>query len=482
MIDFRPIVFVLGLLLVALAVTMALPAAADLAAGHPDWRVFLASAAATLFTGVALALAFRTARFVFTVPQTFVLTTLSWVVLAAFAALPFAFSGLGLSYTDAYFEAMSGLTTTGSTVITGLDHAPPGLLLWRALLQWLGGIGIIVMAIAVLPILRVGGMQLFHTESSDRSAKALPRAAQLAASIAALYFGLTALFAFLLWLAGLSQFDAVAHAMTTLATGGYSTVDGSIGQFQNPLVEVIVTFGMVAGALPFVAYLAALRGRPRELLRNSQIHWFLAIAAGVVLVMTLWTWSTLEAPPLTALRQSAFNVVSVMTTTGYSSADYGQWGQLALTIMFFLTFVGGCTGGTAGGIKVFRFQVLFATVRVQVGRLIRPHEVFVAHYNEKPISESATSAVLGFYFMYFAAFTLFALALALHGYDFVTSVSGPATALANVGPGLGEVIGPAGNFSSLADSAKWLLAAAMLLGRLELFTVLVLFLPSFWRR
>jgi trk system potassium uptake protein TrkH len=481
-IDFRPILFILGLLLVILALTMTLPAAADLAVGHPDWQVFLASAAATLFIGVGLVLAFRAARFRVTVHQTFILTTLSWVVLTAFAGLPFVFSGLGLSYADAYFEAMSGLTTTGSTVITGLDHSPPGILLWRALLQWLGGIGIIVMAVAVLPMLRVGGMQLFRTESSDQSQKALPRTAQIAAYIAALYFGLTLLWAFLLWLAGLSQFDAVSHAMTTIATGGYSTVDGSIGHFRNPAVEVIVTVGMIAGSLPFVGYLAAVRGRLGDLLRDSQVHWFLAIAAGVVAVMTLWTWSSLDAPPLTALRLSAFNVVSVMTGTGYSSTDYGQWGALALTILFFLMFVGGCTGGTTGGIKVFRFQVLFATVRVQIGQLIRPHGVFVAHYNGKPISDSVTSAVLGFYFMFFAAFTLVALALALHGHDFVTSVSGAATAIANVGPGLGEVIGPAGNFSSLEDSAKWILSAAMLLGRLELFTVLVLFLPSFWRR
>jgi trk system potassium uptake protein TrkH len=481
-IDFRPILFVLGVLLTTLAVTMTVPVVADLAVGNPDWQVFLASAALTLFVGISLVLAFHARGFVVTVHQTFVLTTLSWIVLAAFAGLPFSFSALDLSYADAYFEAMSGLTTTGSTVIAGLDDSPPGILLWRALLQWLGGIGIIVMAIAVLPFLGVGGMQLFRSESSDQSDKALPRAAQIAASITVVYLGLTLAWAIFLWLAGMSQFDAVCHAMTTIATGGFSTVDGSIGQFNNVSIDVIITVGMIAGSLPFVLYLAALRGNIRDLVMDSQVRWFLGIAGAMVLLMTLWTWVTIDREPLEALRYAAFNVVSVMTGTGYSSTDYGQWGAFAVTVMFFLMFVGGCTGGTTGGIKVFRFQVLFSSALVQVSQNIRPHGVFVAHYNGRPISDSVTGAVLGFYFLFFVSFAVVALGLALHGYDLLTSISGAATAVANVGPGLGDVIGPTGNFSSLDQSAKWIMSAAMLLGRLELFTVLVLFLPSFWRR
>ena len=480
--DFRPVLFVIGLLLVILAVAMVLPAIADLAVGNPDWKVFLLSSAVTLFAGVSLVLAFRVPRFRVDVHQTFALTTLSWVVLTAFAALPFAFSTLEMSFTDAYFEAMSGLTTTGSTVIVGLDAAPPGLLFWRSLLQWLGGIGIIVMAVAVLPILQVGGMQLFRAESSEKLDKAVPRAAQLAMSIALIYFLLTLAWSVMLWLAGLSQFDAVCHAMTTLATGGYSTVDGSIAQFDNAAVDVVITVGMIAGSLPFVLYLKALRGSLMDLIGNSQVRWFLAIVAGATLMLTVWAWAAADLAPLAALRYAAFNAISVITTTGYSSADYGAWGTLAVALMFFLTFVGGCTGATAGGIKAFRFQVLYGTARVQLAHLLRPHSVVVPHYDGKPVSEAVTNAVLGFYFAYFAAFAVVALGLGLHGYDFMTSISGAATAIGNVGPGLGEVIGPTGNFSSLADSAKWLLAAAMLLGRLELFTVLVLFLPSFWRR
>ncbi len=482
MLDFRPVLFVLGVLLTTLAVTMVVPAIADLADGNPDWQVFAISSAVTFFIGVSLVLGFRARRFVVSVHQTFVLTTAAWIVLTGFAALPFSFAALDLSYADAYFEAMSGLTTTGSTVISGLDTSPPGILLWRALLQWLGGIGIVVMAIAVLPFLGVGGMQLFRSESSDQSDKAVPRAAQLAASITVVYFALTVTWALMLWAAGMSQFDAVCHAMTTIATGGYSTVDGSIGQFDSAVIDLVVTVGMIAGSLPFVLYLAAVRGDIVTLIADSQVQWFLGILVVTVAAMMLWNWSNSGEPPLLALRYAAFNVVSVMTGTGYSSADYGAWGAFAVSIMFFLMFVGGCTGGTTGGIKIFRFQVLFSTARVQMGQIIRPHGVFVAHYNHKPIPDSVTSAVLGFYFMFFAAFAVVALALALHGYDFVTSISGAATAVANVGPGLGEVIGPTGNFASFDDSAKWIMSAAMLLGRLELFTVLVLFLPSFWRR
>lgn len=482
MLDFRPVLFVLGVLLTTLAVTMVVPAFADLAVGNPDWQVFAIASAVTFFIGVSLFLGFRARRFSVGIHQTFVLTTAAWIVLTGFAALPFTFSALDLSYADAYFEAMSGLTTTGSTVISGLDTSPPGILLWRALLQWLGGIGIVVMAIAVLPFLGIGGMQLFRSESSDQSDKAVPRAAQLAASITVVYFALTVIWALMLWAAGMSQFDAVCHAMTTIATGGYSTVDGSIGQFDSAAIDIVVTVGMIAGSLPFVLYLTAVRGDIRTLIADSQVQWFLGIVVVTVAAMMLWNWSNSGDTPLLALRHAAFNVVSVMTGTGYSSADYGAWGAFAVSVMFFLMFVGGCTGGTTGGIKIFRFQVLFSTARVQIGQIIRPHGVFVAHYNRKPIPVSVTSAVLGFYFMFFAAFAVVALALALHGYDFMTSLSGAATAVANVGPGLGDVIGPTGSFASFDDSAKWIMSAAMLLGRLELFTVLVLFLPSFWRR
>ena len=463
---------------------MLLPAIADLAAGHVDWQIFLASASVTLFVGVALILTSGGGRkFDLKLRHTFLLTSLSWVVIAAFAALPFAFSELELSYTDAFFESMSGVTTTGSTVIVGLDTAPPGLLLWRALLQWLGGIGIIVMAISVLPMMRVGGMQLFRLESSDTSSeKVLPRAAEIASSIGLIYLALTLICATAYGVAGMPWFDALAHSMTTIATGGFSTSDLSIGKFNSAAIDYIATIFMVLGGLPFVLYLRALRGNPNAMLKDSQVRWFLCIVAAAIVVMTVYVWHGFEDLPLAqAIRLCAFNVVSVITGTGYATSDFGAWGAFATTAMFYLMFVGGCAGSTTCGIKIFRFQVLYGTARVVIEKLLHPNGVFIPYYNGKPIPESISESVMSFFFLFALCFAGLALGLSLLGLDYLTSVSGAATAIANVGPGLGPIIGPAGTFEPLPDAAKWLLSFGMLLGRLELLTVLVLIAPSFWR-
>jgi trk system potassium uptake protein TrkH len=448
LIDYRAILFICGLLMSTLAVAMLLPAITDAAVGNPDWQVFTASAAVTLFLGVSLILTNRSRGGALTLRQAFVLTTLAWVVIPAFAALPFVFSELELTYTNAFFEAMSGLTTTGSTVIVGLDYAPPGILLWRALLQWLGGIGIIVMAVAVLPMLQVGGMQLFRMAY---------------------------------WLAGMTGFEAVAHAMTTIATGGFSTSDASIGYFGNPTIDGIAIVFMVVGSMPFVLYLRAVRGDLSALLRDSQVRWFLAIVAVAITALATYHGWRNAVPPVEAIRYTAFNAISIMTGTGYATTDFGLWGQFAIPAFFFLMFVGGCAGSTTCGIKIFRFQVLYATAQTQALRLIHPHGVFISYYNGKPIPDAVAESVMSFFFLFVLCFGALALGLGLLGLDFLTAVSGAATAIANVGPGLGETIGPAGTFAPLPDAAKWLLSAGMLLGRLELFTVLVLFAPSFWR-
>lgn len=481
MTDFRPTLYVIGYLLVVLALAMVIPGVVDLVFGRPEWQAFAGSAAVTLFVGLFLTMAFRQREFSLTVRQGFILTTLSWVMISIFAAIPFVVSPLKLSAADAFFEAMSGLTTTGSTVVVGLDQAPPGILLWRALLQWLGGIGIVVMAVAILPILSIGGMQLFRTESSDRSEKFLPRAAQVASSITVLYVVLTIVWVAAYWSAGMSGFDAICHAMTTLATGGYSTHDGSLGHFDDIGIEIIAITGMLAGSMPFVLYLRMLRGRGSALWMDSQVQWFIGTCAAMIAVTTVWLLVKFGLSTGEALRLAAFNIVSVITGTGYATADYARWGTLAVALMFFIMFVGGCTGSTTGGIKVFRFQVMFQELLVQIQRLAQPRGIFVPRYNGKPIPDSVAAPVLAMFFMFFAAFGVVALLLALHGYDFVTSISGAATAVANVGPALGSMIGPSGTFAELEDSAKWILSAAMLLGRLELFTVLVLFLPAFWR-
>ncbi|MFP6707677.1 MAG: TrkH family potassium uptake protein [Alphaproteobacteria bacterium] len=479
--EFRAVFLVNGILLLILGLAMLVPAMLDARVGHPDWQVFMAAAFVTGFVGAALSITCWGSGEYLNLRQAFILTTSVWVVTPAFGALPFVFSELNLSYTDAFFEAMSGITTTGSTVISGLESAPPGILIWRALLQWMGGIGIIVTAVAILPLLQVGGMQLFRMESSDASEKVLPRTAQIAGAISIIYLALSLLCAIVYWAAGMPPFEAVAHAMTTIATGGFSTSDLSVGSYDSALIDFTAMTFMIIGSLPFLLYFQVVRGRPLALWRDSQVRWFFAILAAAIGCMTLYQISGNDLPLAQSLRFTAFNVTSIMTGTGYVTDDYGQWGGFAVVLFFFVMFIGGCAGSTSCGIKIFRFQVLYAAAHTQMSRLLQPHGVFVANFNRRPIPDAVMDSVMSFFFLFALSFAVMALLLSLMGLDFLTAVSGAATAISNVGPGLGDVIGPSGTFAPLPDMAKWLLAAGMLLGRLELLTVMVLFTRTFWR-
>ena len=481
MFDLRPILLVVGILLTTLGCAMLVPAIFDLALNDPDWVVFAASAGFTLFVGISLAMVTWGRTEYLSVKQAFVLTNVSWIALAAFAAMPISLADIDLNYTDAFFEAMSGLTTTGSTVIIGLDEAPPGLLLWRGLLQWLGGIGIIVMAIAVLPMLQVGGMQLFRMESSDTSEKILPRATQIAGSITIIYITLTAACALSYLAAGMGPFDALVHAMTTIATGGFSNHDDSIAWFNSAAVDIVGAGYMLLGSIPFVLYLQAVRGDAQPLLQDSQVRFFLGLVA--VLVLLAWSYEVSVGAERTgrALQLATFNVISIVTGTGYATTDYGQWGPFATAFFFCIMFVGGCAGSTSCGIKIFRFQVVLQMLKVYLHRILYPHGVFVPRYNGRPLADNVTAAVLSFFFLFFICFIAVALVLNMMGLDNVTAMSAAASAISNVGPGLGDVIGPTGNYALLPDAAKWVLAFAMLIGRLEIFTVLVMFSPVFWR-
>lgn len=479
--DFRPILLVIGVFLMVLGVAMVLPALFDLSAGSPDWQVFLVAGVTTGLAGGLLTAATWGWKGTLSLQQAFLLTTLAWVALALFAALPFAFSELNLSFTDAFFEAMSGLTTTGSTVIVGLDDAPPGILVWRALLQWLGGIGIIVMAVAVLPMLQVGGMQLFRLESSDTSETILPRATQIAGSISVLYATLSVICAISYWAAGMPAFDALMHAMTTIATGGFSTSDDSIGYFDSASIEIVSIIFMLIGSMPFVLYLQMIRGKPKQLLRDTQIHWFLGTALFLVIAMTIYQIALQTSGSDEALRHAAFNVVSIMTGTGYATTDYGSWGSFAMVSFFCIMFIGGCAGSTSCGIKIFRFQVVFQAMKVHIFRMVHPHGVMAPKYNGRPIADSVVSSVASFFFLFFVCFTVMALMLSFMGLDTITAFSAAGTAIANVGPGLGDMVGPSGTFIDMPFLGKWIMSAGMLLGRLEVFTVLVIFTPAFWR-
>lgn len=480
----RPVLALVGGMLVALAAAMILPMIADLIAANRDWQTFAVSGVLTGSCGFLLLWVSRSSLHKgLTLRQAFILTPLSWCAIAIFAALPLYLSDyaqLRDSVTNAMFEAVSGLTTTGATVIVGLQHAPPGVLLWRALLQWLGGIGIIATTIAILPALGVGGMQLFRTESSDRSEKVLPRAREFASTIGLLYLGATVVCGTAYWLAGMTPFDAICHAFTTVATAGFSTHDGSLGAWTNPMIHWIAIVFMLVGAMPFVLYVRLLHGETHSL-GDSQVITLLGFLGVCVVLTALWLVVSGRFGAEEALRQAAFNIVSVVTTTGFATSDYSAWGNIAIGIFFGLMFVGGCTGSTSGGMKIFRFEVMARMLRAHFLHLLYPRGVFLRTYGGRVLPDDVVGAVVVFFSLYFICYGAITIVLMGFDLDFLTSASAAVSALSNVGPGLGPIIGPSGNFADLPDPVKWILAFAMLLGRLELFTVLILFMPRFWR-
>ncbi|MEN1944077.1 TrkH family potassium uptake protein [Luteimonas sp. MJ293] len=476
--------FLVGQVLLAASGLMLLPLAVDVHHGHRDWTSFAMAACVAGLLGAGLAWPNRKMlKQGLSRRQAFILTPLSWTMVAAVGAFPFFFSEhsqLGGNLANSVFESVSGITTTGATVMTGLEDAPPGILLWRALLQWMGGIGIIATAIAILPTLGIGGMQLFRTESSDRSPKAMPRVRQIAVTIGAVYVGLTLLAVLVYWWAGMDIFDAVAHALTSIATGGYSTSDASFGAWDSNGIQWFAAAFMLSGAVPFVLYVRMISGDGRAMF-DRQVKAMLGLVAVAATGLGLWLVATGEYGLEAAFRHATFNVVSVISTTGYASTDYGLWGGGVVGIFFGMLFIGGCTGSTSGGIKIFRFEVTFVMLRAHFLRLIYPRGVFPRTYGSHVIPDEVIGSVIAFLAVYFLCYATGTVVLMGLGLDFLTSASGAASALSNVGPGLGDTIGPAGTFGPLPDTAKWALSLLMLLGRLELFTVLVLFLPRFWR-
>jgi trk system potassium uptake protein TrkH len=481
MFDLRPVGYVIGLLVACLGASMLVPMAVDMAAGNGHWPVFLQAAIITVLTGALLALA--TSNGVgqgLTLQQTFLLTTLVWVVLPLFAAIPFYTGATQARFIDAYFEAMSGMTTTGSTVFSGLGALPDGLKLWRGLMQWFGGIGIIVVAMVFLPELRVGGMQIFRSEGFDTFGKILPRAGEIARNISVIYLGLTVACGLAYYAAGQSLLDAVTHAMTTIATGGFANSDASFGSYQGASEYIGAAFMMLA-ALPFVRYVQLVAGTARPLFQDTQIQAFFTTAIVLVMVLALWQIANDHNLGERAWRKALFNAVSILTGTGYASANYEIWGSFAVALFFLMGLIGGCAGSTSCSIKVFRFQLLFASIKAQIRRIHSPHGVFQPRYQGRTVPEDVLSSVMTFFVLFMVSLGVLAVLLGMTGLDFITSVSGAVASLANIGPGLGPMIGPAGNFAEINDTAKWLLCAGMLVGRLELMAVYVLFTVNFWR-
>ena len=478
---FSPIIYLIGMLLCILSLFMMIPAFVDWLYGNNDWPAFVGASLLTLFVGAILYLSNRDSTTEhLELRQAFLLTNSAWISIALFGSLPFLLSEIDMSFTDAIFESTSGITTTGATVINNLEATSHGILIWRALLQWLGGVGIIVMALAVLPMLSIGGMQLFKTESYETPDKVVPKAASFAAGISIVYITLTVVWALMLWFAGMPLFDSIAHAMTTLATGGYSTRSASLAAFNSSSIEIIVIFGMIVGSLPFVHYLAITKKGLKNLFKDDQVKLFLTLIVFVVLIVSIYL-NLNDIPFLEALRLASFNVISIITGTGFGTSDFNNWGGFPTTILLILMFIGGCAGSTTCGLRMARIQVLVANAKAQISKLIRPHAVVVSYYNQKPIPENVAESVMGFFFLYIISFAVIACLLGGLGLDLITAISGAASAIGNVGPGLGDIIGPSGTYQSIPELGKLFLCAGMILGRLEIFAILVMFSPLFWK-
>ena len=477
----KTVFFLIGILLVVLGTSMLAPYFLQIILKEGS-HSFISSSFVTIFIGVLFILSNLEKEFRLNLKQTFLFSSLAWIMVATFGSIPFLLSTQNFTFSEAFFESMSGITTTGATIISDLDNSPKSILLWRAIMQWLGGIGIVVMAITILPLLKVGGMQLFKMEGPDSTEKILPRTIEVATVIISTYIVLTLMCGFFYWIFGMTIFDSVSHAMTTIATGGFSTHNDSIGFFKSSNIEIVASIFIILGSIPFISYLKFTKGNRKIFFKDVQIRGLIYLLVISVIIMFLYLLIiNYESSLFDKVRISSFNVISILSGTGYVTDDFGLWGKFSLIFFLLLMFIGGCAGSTACGIKIFRLQMLLIFLKNQIKKLISPNSVIIAKYNNQKISDDFINSVIIFIFTFLFIFLIIAMLLSISGLDFITSISGAASSISNVGPGLGDIIGPNGNYKAIPDISKWILSAGMLLGRLELFAVLVLFFPSFWR-
>ena len=479
--NYKTVFFTLGILQIILGVSMIFPIIIQFIFDELD-SSFISASLITIIFGTLFFLSNYEHNKKLNLQHAFLLTALSWVSVALFGSLPFIFSNLNLTITDSFFESMSGITTTGSTIITDLDSAPKAILLWRAILQWLGGIGIIVMAITLMPIMNVGGMQLFKVSNSDTSEKILPKTKEISIRLIIIYLVLTFLCALFYKVFGMKYFDSLTHSMTTIATGGFSNYNESIGYFNSINIEITSMIFIILGSIPFIAYIKFLSGKKKIFFTDTQISSFIKIIFFSILFLFFYLTIFYKGFSEVSLRSITFNVISILTGTGYVTQNFDNWGSFPLIYFLALMFIGGCAGSTTCGIKIFRIQILYSFLKSQLKKIIYPRGIFIIKYDNNNVDEKFMASIISFIYLYIIIFFIIAALLSLTGLDFTTSISGAATSISNVGPGLGELIGPNGNFSQLPDFSKWVLSFGMILGRLELFAILVLFLPSFWQR
>ena len=477
----KTVFFLIGILLVVLGASMLAPYFLQIIFKEGS-HSFISASFVTIFIGVLFILANLEKEFRLNLKQTFLFSSLAWIMIATFGSIPFLLSTQDFTFSEAFFESMSGITTTGATIISDLDNSPKSILLWRAIMQWLGGIGIVVMAITILPLLKVGGMQLFKMEGPDSTEKILPRTIEVATIIVSTYIVLTIMCGFFYWIFGMTIFDSISHAMTTIATGGFSTHNDSIGFFKSSNIEIVASIFIILGSIPFISYLKFTQGNRKIFFKDVQIRGLIYLLIISVIIMFFYLLIiNYDSSLLDKIRISSFNVISILSGTGYVTDDFGLWGKFSLVFFLLLMFIGGCAGSTACGIKIFRLQMLLIFLKNQIKKIISPNSVIITKYNNQKISDDFINSVIIFIFTFLFIFLIIAILLSISGLDFITSISGAASSISNVGPGLGDVIGPNGNYKAIPDISKWILSAGMLLGRLELFAVLVLFFPSFWR-
>jgi trk system potassium uptake protein len=478
--NYKTVFFTLGILQFILGLSMMIPILTQIIYLELD-SSFVGASIISIIFGILFFLSNLDHDKKLNLQQAFLLTTLSWLSIAIFGSLPFVFSSLELSITDSFFESMSGITTTGSTIIFNLEAAPKSILLWRAMLQWLGGIGIIVMAITLMPIMNVGGMQLFKISNKDSSEKLLPKSKEITLRLIYVYLVLTTFCALTYKFFGMSIFDSITHSMTTIATGGFSNYNDSIGYFNSLPIEISSMIFIILGSFPFIVYIKFLNGNKKIFFSDVQIKSFIKII--VISVILLFLYLLLQNNNFSEINIRAifFNVISILTGTGYVTGEFDRWGNFPLIFFLTLMFIGGCAGSTTCGIKIFRIQILYLFIINELKKIIYPKGIFLIKYDKNTVDEKFMASIISFIFLYLVIFFLMTSFLSLSGLDFVTAISGAATSISNVGPGLGLTIGPSGNFANLPDISKWILSLGMILGRLELFAILVLFLPSFWR-
>ena len=481
MFNFKPIALVGGTVICAVGFLLFIPLITEIIYQTESWQSYAVPILLYLIVGGSLVITNRNVELKISTKEAFIITSLSWILLSILCAVPFIYTQSNLSVVDSIFESMSGITTTGATIITNLDELPKGILIWRALLQWLGGIGIIVIALVILPFLRIGGMQLFHLEGDDPYEKFLPKISSVVSKIIIVYLTLTFLLALLYYIYGMNLFDAIAHSFTTISTGGFSTHNESFAYFKSNAILNIAIIFMIIGSIPFLLLAQTTLTNIFNIIKDHQVRLFLIILIISITIIYFFAKNYVDGSMLHQLSTISFNTISIISGTGYVSDNFENWGNYASVLFLFLMFIGGCAGSTTGGLKIFRFQILFKYIILHLKKMLQPHMVISAKFNGKTVPESTFESVMTLFFIYIITFVISALLLSFSGIDFLTCISAAASAISNVGPGLGDVIGPEGNYSTLNNYSKFVLIVTMFLGRLEMLTIFILFLPSFWK-